>query len=122
MSTALHSEASSIRREQPGKRLRPPRAALFYRRFCHGFLGAVGAFRQNRLAINDASLGMLLLSLGIGSLLAMPFSGWLTGKLGCRTVILLAGALLCLVLPMLTQADRLPLMAIVLLFSARPSA
>ncbi|EHD22592.1 MULTISPECIES: MFS transporter [Brenneria] len=117
MSTALHSEASSIRREQPGKKAQAAtRSAFFIAGFAMASWAPLVPFVKNRLAINDASLGMLLLSLGIGSLLAMPFSGWLTGKLGCRTVILLAGALLCLVLPMLTQADRLPLMAIVLLF------
>lgn len=73
-------------------------------------------FVKHRLDINDASLGMLLLSLGIGSLLAMPFTGLLTSKLGCRTIILTASAFLCVILPMLTQADTIPVMAVTLLF------
>ncbi|QTF09426.1 MFS transporter [Brenneria izadpanahii] len=116
MSTTLSSE-QSINQRHPGKKAQTATRIIF---FIAGFAMASWAplvpFVKERLAVNDASLGMLLLSLGIGSLLAMPFAGLLTGKLGCRTVILSAGALLCLVLPMLTQADTLPLMAVTLLF------
>lgn len=116
MSTVLNSE-QSINQQQPGKKAQAATRTTF---FIAGFAIASWAplvpFVKDRLAINDASLGMLLLSLGIGSLLTMPLAGLLTSKLGCRTVILMAGILLCLVLPMLTQADTLPLMAIALLF------
>ncbi|MDX5628162.1 MULTISPECIES: MFS transporter [unclassified Brenneria] len=116
MSTTLNPE-QSINQQQPGKKAQAATRMTF---FIAGFAMASWAplvpFVKDRLAINDASLGMLLLSLGIGSLLAMPLTGMLTSKLGCRTVILMAGVLLCLVLPMLTQADTLPLMALALLF------
>ncbi|RLM27819.1 MFS transporter [Brenneria alni] len=117
MSTTLNSEESGIKQQQPGRKAQAATRITF---FVAGFAMASWAplvpFVKNRLAISDASLGMLLLALGIGSLLAMPLTGLLTSKLGCRTVILLASALLCLVLPMLTQADTLPLMAITLFF------
>ncbi|CPR13815.1 Putative membrane protein [Brenneria goodwinii] len=116
MSTTLSSE-QVVNQQQPGKKAQTATRITF---FIAGFAMASWAplvpFVKDRLAVSDASLGMLLLSLGIGSLLAMPFAGLLTSKLGCRTVILSAGALLCLVLPMLTQANTLPLMAITLLF------
>ncbi|MBJ7221752.1 MULTISPECIES: MFS transporter [unclassified Brenneria] len=117
MSTTLSSDASCISQKQPGKKAQvATRITFFVAGLAMASWAPLVPLVKNRLAISDASLGMLLLSLGIGSLLAMPFTGLLTGKLGCRTVILLAGAALCLVLPLLTQADTLPLMAITLLF------
>lgn len=47
-------------------------------------------YAKERLAVNEAALGLLLLCLGAGSLAAMPLAGLLTGRLGCRRVILVA--------------------------------
>ncbi|MCG8707054.1 MFS transporter [Brenneria sp. 4F2] len=116
MSTTLNS-GQSVNQQQPGKKAQAAtRITFFIAGFAMSSWAPLVPLVKERLAINDASLGVLLLSLGIGSLLAMPLTGLLSGKLGCRTVILMAGALLCLVLPLLTQADTLPQMAIVLLF------
>ncbi|PWC21345.1 MFS transporter [Brenneria roseae subsp. roseae] len=116
MSSTLNSE-SLYTEQQPGRKAQAATRICF---FVAGFAMASWAplvpFVKHRLDINDASLGMLLLSLGIGSLLAMPFTGLLTGKLGCRTVILIASATLCVILPMLTQAGTIPVMAVTLLF------
>lgn len=72
-----------------------------------------------RLGLNDAQLGTLLLCLGLGSVLAMPFSGGLAGKFGCRTIILLAGTAACLALPILAFAPTVPALAAgLLLFGA----
>ncbi|MEB6335405.1 MFS transporter [Serratia rhizosphaerae] len=62
-------------------------------------------FAKLRLNLDDGSLGLLLLCIGAGSLLAMPLTGLLTGKLGCRRVILLAGLALCVDLPLLVLMD-----------------
>ncbi|MFC0072788.1 MFS transporter [Samsonia erythrinae] len=117
MSTIKNSAPLYINPHPPGKKMQAATRIVF---FVAGFAMASWAplvpFVKTRLAIGDASLGVLLLSLGIGSLLAMPLTGFLTSKLGCRRVILLASALLCLVLPALTQAGTLPLMAITLFF------
>jgi len=72
-------------------------------------------FVKLRLGINDATLGLLLLCLGAGSILSMPLTGYLTGKFGCKTVILLAGGLLCIDLPLLTLMDSGLGMALALL-------
>ncbi|WP_413723320.1 MFS transporter [Sodalis sp. RH23] len=61
-------------------------------------------FAKLRLDIDDAALGMLLLCLGIGSLLAMPLAAPLAARLGCRRMITGAGVLLCLTLPALALA------------------
>ncbi|WP_230411500.1 MFS transporter [Collimonas humicola] len=57
-----------------------------------------------RLGVGEAELGLLLLCLGVGSLLSMPVTGMLAARLGCRRVILSAGALACLILPGLALA------------------
>ncbi|AMP09136.1 major Facilitator Superfamily protein [Collimonas arenae] len=62
-------------------------------------------YAKARLGLNEGSLGLLLLCLGVGSLLAMPLTGVLAARLGCRRVILTAGALTCLLLPCLALAD-----------------
>ncbi|VEI67788.1 MFS transporter [Serratia rubidaea] len=72
-------------------------------------------FAKLRLNLDDGSLGLLLLCIGAGSLLAMPLTGLLTGKLGCRRVILLAGLALCIDLPLLVLMDSTPGMGLALL-------
>lgn len=59
-------------------------------------------YAKERAALSDGSLGTLLLFLGLGSLLAMPATGVLVGRYGCRRIITLATALLVLLLPLLT--------------------
>lgn len=61
-------------------------------------------FAKARLALQEAELGLLLLCLGVGSLLAMPITGTLATRFGCRPVILISGALTCLILPGLAYA------------------
>ncbi|EFE95633.1 MFS transporter [Serratia odorifera] len=72
-------------------------------------------FAKTRLALDDGALGLLLLCIGAGSMLAMPFTGLLTGKFGCRRVILLAGLALCIDLPLLATMDSTGGMALALL-------
>jgi predicted MFS family arabinose efflux permease len=72
-------------------------------------------YAKERLHIEAAQLGMLLLCLGVGSLLAMPVTGALTSRYGCRPVVLLSGALVCAVLPFLAIAPS-PLLLGVTLF------
>jgi len=61
-------------------------------------------YAKARLALDDGVLGLLLLCLGAGSLLAMPLTGRLSARLGCRPVMTAAGALGCLILPCLALA------------------
>ncbi|CAI1520141.1 MFS transporter [Serratia fonticola] len=72
-------------------------------------------FAKTRIAIDDGSLGLLLLCIGVGSIMAMPLTGLLTGKFGCRRVILLAGIALCIDLPLLVLMDSTLGMALALL-------
>ncbi|MYN08739.1 MFS transporter [Pseudoduganella aquatica] len=72
-------------------------------------------YAKERLNLEASQLGMLLLCLGIGSLLAMPVTGTLTSRFGCRPVVLVSGALVCAVLPFLAIAPT-PLLLGVTLF------
>ncbi|MBH3006407.1 MFS transporter [Serratia ureilytica] len=62
-------------------------------------------FVKARLGIDDGALGLLLFCLAAGSMAIMPFAGYLLAKLGCRAVLLGAGALLCIDLPLLALLD-----------------
>lgn len=90
---------------------RPLRVATRVVFFIAGFAMSAWAplvpFAQLRLRLNDASLGLLLLCLGIGSLLAMPLAAPMAGRLGCKPVIIGGAVLLCLTLPalVLTQSS-----------------
>ncbi|WP_304163266.1 MFS transporter [Lonsdalea britannica] len=71
-------------------------------------------YTKHRLHINDATLGMLLLSIGIGSLISMPLAGFLTARFSCRRVIFASGTVLCVLLPLLTLPGAFPSMALIL--------
>src|SRR5690606_39700985 len=73
-------------------------------------------FAKERLAVNEATLGVLLLCLGLGSLAAMPVTGILVGRLGCRRVIAAAALVMCVSLVCLTSAPSVLTMAVALLF------
>ncbi|WP_229467270.1 MFS transporter [Massilia sp. Mn16-1_5] len=76
---------------------------------------ALVPFAKARLQLEEAQLGLLLLCLGIGSLLAMPLTGMLASRFGCRPVILCSGAVGCLVLPVLALAPTPLLQGLALL-------
>ncbi len=51
-------------------------------------------------ALNDAQLGLVLLSMAVGSVLTLPAAGWLVGRFGSRRMTTLAIFTFCLVLPL----------------------
>lgn len=61
-------------------------------------------YAKSRLAISDATLGLVLLCLGAGSLVAMPFAGTLAARYGCRAVLLICIAAMLPALPLLALA------------------
>lgn len=100
----------------------PGRAAQYATRivfFIAGFGMAAWAplvpYAKLRLGIGEGALGLLLLSLGVGSIVAMPTAGALVRRFGCRTVIVGSAALLCGALPFLATIAWLPLLAFFLL-------
>ncbi|MGC4043560.1 MAG: MFS transporter [Armatimonas sp.] len=70
---------------------------------------------QAKIGLDDGQLGALLLCLGLGSVITMPFAGGLAARFGCRTMILVAGGLVCLSLPVMAAAQTALQLAVALL-------
>lgn len=58
-------------------------------------------FAKLTLGLDEAALGLVLLFLGVGAILSMPFSGYFINKYGSRKVTLTAAITIALVLPLL---------------------
>ncbi len=88
--------------------------------FIAGFVMAAWApmvpMAKARAGLDDGTLGLLLLGLGAGSILAMPFAGYLTAHRGCRWTITVASVALCLLLPTLAVAPNAVTLGIALAF------
>ena len=66
--------------------------------------------------VNEGQLGLVLLCLGIGSLLAMPVSGVVSTRHGCRKVLMVCGVALCACLPLLASVQNVFTLAAALFF------
>ncbi|MBJ2262107.1 MULTISPECIES: MFS transporter [unclassified Pseudomonas] len=76
-------------------------------------------YAKARAQLNEGTLGLLLLCLGVGSIIAMPMAGALASRFGCRRVLSAGTLLLCVALPMLATVSSIPLlMAGLFLFGA----
>lgn len=76
-------------------------------------------YAKARAQLDEGTLGLLLLCLGVGSIIAMPAAGTLASRFGCRRVLTGGTILICLALPMLTVVSSIPwLMSALFLFGA----
>ncbi|MCJ2073315.1 MFS transporter [Methylobacterium sp. J-030] len=74
---------------------------------------------KDRAGLDEAGLGLLLLTFGIGSILAMPSAGAAAARLGYRPVLLAGTSAIGLALPVLAEGTGLvPLTLALLLFGA----
>lgn len=95
------------------------RAAFFIVGAGYSSWAALVPYAKIRLALDEAQLGLLLLCIGVGSLLSMPFTGPLTGRFGCRRVLLVSAPLYLLSLPLLASlASPWAMAACLLVFGA----
>lgn len=62
-------------------------------------------------AISDSQLGIVLLSMAVGSVLALPLAGWLSGRFGSRRTTVIAALGFCLVLPLPIISPNIVLLA-----------
>jgi predicted MFS family arabinose efflux permease len=67
-------------------------------------------FAKARLGVDDAQLGLLLLSFGVGSLFGVGLAGMLAARIGARPVVIAGGAGMCLFLPALALAGTPPML------------
>ena len=72
-------------------------------------------FAKARANLDEGMLGVLLLCLGIGSILAMPASGPLVARFGCRRLTVASSVVMCLTLPLLAVVSDLTLLGMTLL-------
>lgn len=76
--------------------------------FCSGLATAAWAaiipIIKTTIGIDEGTLGLLLLCLGVGAIVAMPLAGALASRLGCRRVMLSMAALFSIVLLLLPVA------------------
>ena len=86
---------------RPATRL-ATRLAFFVAGFGVACWAPLVPFAKLRLGVDDAVLGMLLLCIGLGSVVAMVLTGALSARYGSRPVIVVAGIGLAVVLPILT--------------------
>ena len=76
-------------------------------------------FAKQQLAVDDAMLGLLLLCIGIGSVVAMLATGPISARYGSKPVIVAGGIGLAILLPLLAIASSpLALGALLLFFGA----
>lgn len=76
---------------------------------------ALVPFARHNTGVNEGTLGILLLCLGAGALLAMPASGLLTARFGCRRVLIMSTLLFSLTMPWLAVIDSSTLLGLALL-------
>lgn len=109
--TPAHRKPAASRAEQHSTRL------LF---LLAGFSAAAWAslvpVAKAATGVNEGQLGLVLLCLGIGSLLAMPVSGVVSTRLGCRKVLMVCGVALCACLPLLASVQNVFTLAAALFF------
>ncbi|MDR9749976.1 MFS transporter [Pseudomonas sp. SZMC_28357] len=114
--TALNTSATFVpgRLEQMSTRI-----AFFIAGFGIAAWAPLVPYAKDRAGLDEATLGLLLLCLGVGSILAMPMAGVLASRFGCRRVLSGGTVLICLALPLLATVSSVPLlMATLFLFGA----
>ncbi len=95
------------------------RVAFFISGFAMAAWAPLVPFTKARLSIHEATLGLLLLCMGAGSIVSMPLAGALSARWGCRRVLVASALLVCLALPLLALAPSVPWLGVALfLFGA----
>lgn len=72
-------------------------------------------FVKLKAGLNDAQLGLVLLCLGIGSVIAMPLTGWFSARYGSKPMIVLGGLGFGALFPFLAFTSDGILIALILL-------
>ena len=65
-----------------------------------------------RHGAGDAQLGVVLLAMALGAMVALPLAGWLVGRFGSRTVTRASAVAFCAALPLPVLSPNLPLLAL----------
>jgi len=104
------------REDTPGvSTQRATRIMFFVAGFATATWAALVPFAKLNTGVNDGTLGLLLLCLGGGALAAMPLTGALTTRFGCRAILICSVVLFSITLPLLPIINSPMLLAIALL-------
>ena len=103
-----------------------PRLAVLVAFFVNGALLATWISRipatQMELNLSEGELGIVLLGMGVGVLIALSLAGGLIGRFGSRSVTISAAIAMCLFLPLLALApNAIILWAALFLYGAATS-
>ncbi|MCU5772123.1 MFS transporter [Erwiniaceae bacterium BAC15a-03b] len=110
VSDAVEKQWAPAKREQSATRL-----MFFMAGFATAAWAALVPFAKLNTGVNDGTLGLLLLCLGGGALVAMPLTGALTTRFGCRAVLVVSVLIFVLLLPLLPVISNGAILALVLL-------
>ena len=114
--TSLNTQATFVpgRLEQMSTRI-----AFFIAGFGIAAWAPLVPYAKARAGLDEGTLGLLLLCLGVGSILAMPMAGILATRFGCRRVLGGGTLLICAALPLLATVSSIPaLIAALFMFGA----
>ncbi|MDF9774221.1 MFS transporter [Pseudomonas baetica] len=114
--TSLNSQTAFVpgRLEQMSTRI-----AFFIAGFGIAAWAPLVPYAKARAGLDEGTLGLLLLCLGVGSILAMPLAGILAARFGCRRVTTGGTLLICAALPLLATVSSIPaLIAALFMFGA----
>ncbi|HGN1705103.1 TPA: MFS transporter [Providencia rettgeri] len=106
----INTHAVPAKKEQVSTRI-----IFFIAGFVTAAWAAIVPYVKVNTAANDATLGMLLLCFGGGALIAMPVTGALAAKYGCRRLMVFSTIVLCLLFPILSVLSQINLLVIGLL-------
>ncbi len=92
------------------------RIAFFIAGFSVASWAPLVPYVKQRMGLDEGTLGLLLLCLGVGSIISMPLAGALAAR---RRLLVCSTLLICLCLPLLATISSLPLLiATLFLFGA----
>lgn len=94
----------------PNKTLLINRIAVSTFFFINGFLYANWTARlpelQRFFEINNAQLGSVLFCIALGSMVAMPFAGWLGSRFGSDSIVKVTALLFCVAIPLVAISQN----------------
>ncbi|WP_318356636.1 MFS transporter [Enterobacter sp.] len=109
-------ELTGINELVPGRNeQRATRMVFFMAGFATAAWAALVPFAKYNTGVSDGTLGLLLLCLGGGALVAMPLTGMLTARFGCRRVMVISVLIFSAILPLLAVTSDARLLALALL-------
>ncbi|WP_333975004.1 MFS transporter [Burkholderia cepacia] len=98
-----------------GNGIAATRAAFFVAGMSVAAWAPLVPYAKERLGVDDAKLGFLLLCLGVGSIGCMPLCQRLVARFGCRRMIVAGTAMIAGALPLLALMSTMGTMAAALL-------